>query len=468
LYSTNYQLASPFRPVGFNALPRLNQALRDSQIDVTARLSLEQDFAYTETGNTGWDAQALRLSPEVDQLRRDYDGDLVVLIVDDSLASVGSGASQQDVCASAVGPGPSPNSAGAFAVVNWRACGNEASLVFAHEIGHLLGALEHRDGHEFVLSGSQGNRTIDLEFKTLMSASSRGQRLNLFSNPAVMFNNDAGPIFGEGAPLGVYGLQDSASKISQFAPHVANYAESLSLPLSDSIELSASQGTFQERVHLSWNNVTETSSFELFRWDTPAACEGEGTPISNLTTFEDITAVPGQSYFYSVRPLGGACSNVIEGWRALPQTTGVAIEALSESSAHLSWQPIPDAYGYRIFSTPDCSEDQFSSAVGQDVELSYLPTGERLTFSIKAFGLNEESSEGTPCSEAVSIILGDIGTACDADLNRDRRVDIQDLNLYLARWHSKSISADRNNDGTVTILDLLDFLTYFYDPSLCD
>ena len=46
------------------------------------------------------------------------------------------------------------------------------------------------------------------------------------------------------------------------------------------------------------------------------------------------------------------------------------------------------------------------------------------------------------------------GCMLAGNLDGDRDVDQQDLNLWVGLWHGDTISNDMDNDGAITVLDL--------------
>ncbi|MFH2038856.1 MAG: choice-of-anchor D domain-containing protein [Chloroflexota bacterium] len=98
------------------------------------------------------------------------------------------------------------------------------------------------------------------------------------------------------------------------APAAAGWLEFLA-----PTDVTASLGTFRDRVQLTWTETTGATSYQVYRF---TIIEGRlrllGNPI--ITTFDDFTANPGVYYYYKVKACnGGNCTRLSaadKGWRS--------------------------------------------------------------------------------------------------------------------------------------------------------
>ncbi len=111
--------------------------------------------------------------------------------------------------------------------------------------------------------------------------------------------------------------------------------------------VAATDGTFADKVVVSWSAVTGATGYRVFRGATEVGST-EGT------SFADTEATPGVSYSYAVRASGqvgtGAPSTANAGYRALSAPAGVsATDGTSVTKVDLSWGAVEGATGYKIY-----------------------------------------------------------------------------------------------------------------------
>ena len=90
--------------------------------------------------------------------------------------------------------------------------------------------------------------------------------------------------------------------------------------------LSASDGTSQDYVEITWNPAQKADTYQVYRSEYPNEQGAPlGSPVSG-TSYQDRTAVPGVTYWYSVKASNGAgtsgFSNTDSGYRFDPNNTG--------------------------------------------------------------------------------------------------------------------------------------------------
>ena len=124
--------------------------------------------------------------------------------------------------------------------------------------------------------------------------------------------------------------------------------------------LSATSGTFVDRVRLTWEPVPDASGYEVWR---SSAADGTYARVglTDLPAYDDMAVTPGSTYWYKVRACNRAgCSdftNPISGWArrtAVPSPpTGVtASQGTYTHMVVLTWQPSAGAHNYEIYRAP--------------------------------------------------------------------------------------------------------------------
>ncbi len=113
--------------------------------------------------------------------------------------------------------------------------------------------------------------------------------------------------------------------------------------------VAASDGTFTDRVDVTWNPVTGAVSYELSRSDLQLPLGSAITP-----PFSDATAVPGTLYTYKVKAKGtigtSASSAGNTGYRAIgPPVDVAASDGAFTDRVLVTWTSVPGATGYKIF-----------------------------------------------------------------------------------------------------------------------
>lgn len=205
-----------------------NQALVDSEAPVLVRMVHHQPIPYLDSPSNFDALPAMRAAVNgekvpgltgLDQVRAQHGADIVVLTWPQDIETRGS-------CGVTYLPDDSSGSFDASAGVqisndgisNWSVCSDN---VFAHELGHNLGAVHQRfigsapginfahvvDGRYHTIMGSFGSAHVD-----------RFKRLNVFSNPDILCG---------GAPCGSMAPDAEANIVETmrgFAPVVAGYA----------------------------------------------------------------------------------------------------------------------------------------------------------------------------------------------------------------------------------------------------
>lgn len=121
----------------------------------------------------------------------------------------------------------------------------------------------------------------------------------------------------------------------------------------------ATDGTYSDRVRLSWQGVSGAISYQLYRSNINESCT---TPIPSTTglTFYDTNISKSVTYYYSVRAIDrfsgpGACSVVNSGYAGPPPaplslnaTDGIYVDKIA-----VTWETVPGAASYRLYRSSD-------------------------------------------------------------------------------------------------------------------
>ncbi|UCD28149.1 MAG: hypothetical protein JSV03_13795, partial [Planctomycetota bacterium] len=127
------------------------------------------------------------------------------------------------------------------------------------------------------------------------------------------------------------------------------------IDLSTPGNMTASDGTFYAHVHIDWDSVTGATHYSLARSETPTG-DPDGLGMLTTTSYDDETAVPGQTYYYWVQAMrqtaGGRSSTQASdtGWRALTAPTAVyATNGTYSYCVNITWSSVEGATHYRVY-----------------------------------------------------------------------------------------------------------------------
>jgi hypothetical protein len=119
--------------------------------------------------------------------------------------------------------------------------------------------------------------------------------------------------------------------------------------------VSATDGTYNDKVAITWSNVPGANTYEVWRHTSNSS--GAATRIGNgvlATSFEDVNALPKVTYYYWVKSRNAYASSLFSsvdtGYRGLPAPTG--IEASFQTYVdriRVKWNAVPGATGYEVW-----------------------------------------------------------------------------------------------------------------------
>jgi len=117
--------------------------------------------------------------------------------------------------------------------------------------------------------------------------------------------------------------------------------------------LTATQGTLDGKVRLTWELDPEANEYEVYRaTNAGGARQLIGTTVTNF--YDDVTVPTSFQYYYTVKAkvdsLTALDSNESSGWRKLPIiSTLSATQGTIEGKVSLNWTPDTEATGYEIY-----------------------------------------------------------------------------------------------------------------------
>lgn len=125
-------------------------------------------------------------------------------------------------------------------------------------------------------------------------------------------------------------------------------------------EFSVSDGTFPDRVRLTWSPVPEAGGYEVWRG---ASAEGEFTFLAKTahTSYDDTSVMPGTRYWYKVRACNRAGCGAFtpaKAGKASPPGVPSTPAGLSASQGtftnlvRLTWQAAAGAASYEVYRAP--------------------------------------------------------------------------------------------------------------------
>jgi len=137
-------------------------------------------------------------------------------------------------------------------------------------------------------------------------------------------------------------------------------------PPSTPTGVSATDGSYDDRVDISWNPVPNATFYRIYRsrQNPPSGFQALGEVIPPTAVFSDTTALPGVQYSYYVRagnPIGlSDPSSADPGWRkpVKPSNVQASRGAYVDSSGNLidtaikvTWNPVPGFNLYKVYRT---------------------------------------------------------------------------------------------------------------------
>ncbi len=325
------------------AISDANLAFQNSDVRTRFNPVGIQELEYEETEDGNRDLDWLQGDDTVAEVRNELAADLVGMVV-----------SEMDSCG--IGNLMNPDEVGAvFAPEAFQVTALDCldNHTLAHEFGHNMGAhhnIEDAGTHIPAFPYGYGYH-VDGSFRTIMSygllayCPNGCHRIPHFSNPVIEF---------DGEPTGVPDEQDNHRVLNQTAVHVANFR----VPLPRTPEnVQASDGTFTDRIRVTWNPVDRAERYTLYRSTSTTGTKTVVASSLSSTSYDDTSASEGQIYYYWVKALNSAGSSEISisdtGYRRIPPPvapTGVlATDGTYTDRVRITWNAVSGATTYSVF-----------------------------------------------------------------------------------------------------------------------
>lgn len=115
----------------------------------------------------------------------------------------------------------------------------------------------------------------------------------------------------------------------------------------------ATDGTYSDKVRVTWNSVPDATFYEVFRADSSSGTKSQLT-ITTGTSHDNNTGTAGRTYYYWVRSGNSnghsAFSSYNTGWRAIPVPSNVqASDGTYSDKVQVTWNSVPDATYYQVW-----------------------------------------------------------------------------------------------------------------------
>lgn len=254
--------------------------------------------------------------------------------------------------------------------------------------------------------------------------------------------------------------------------------------LTPSASIAASDGTYTTQVLVSWSAITGASHYRLYRNTTndSATAVALGSWQTG-TSYGDISATPGATYYYWVKGAvsssgsrASGFSSTNSGWRALSAPGGLtASDGTYPDRVHVAWSVASGASYYRVYRNTvnnsatataisswqtSTAFDDFTAAPGVTFYYWVRSATSILGTRASAFGTPNAGYAAAP------------GGGCKGDVNCDGSVTFADIDPFVARLGCPAsnpaacntpaacnwINADIDGDGTVTFADIDPFV----------
>ncbi|MCA1809468.1 MAG: VCBS repeat-containing protein [Lentisphaerae bacterium] len=206
-----------------------------------------------------------------------------------------------------------------------------------------LNVLSPAPPQRYVAPGFSRENAENSSFSLQPSAFSSWQLLATATGTAY---NDTTPVFGAGYAYRVRAV--SPASTGEFSQAVTGWLAPETIP-----DLRAGRGLHTHQVRVSWDALEGATDYELQRSATEDFASPELLRVLAGTQYEDITAVPGQRYYYRVKARRGVLywySRSGSGWRKLSPPAGVtASQGDMPVGIRVSWPAAEGADYYEVW-----------------------------------------------------------------------------------------------------------------------
>ncbi len=188
--------------------------------------------------------------------------------------------------------------------------------------------------------------------------------------------------------------------------------------------ISASGGTYTDKVRVTWSESSEASGYEVWRHtsDSPGGA-AQVAHVQASTAYDDADATPGMPHYYWVKATNefgaGAFSGSAQGWRALSPPSGMtASDGAYSNRVRIAWSSASGAEGYTVWRNTIESSGS-AEKIGNPALTSFSDTnvvsGSRHYYwvkatsgvSVSAFSTSDSGWRGVPSPTGVSASDGE-------------------------------------------------------------
>jgi len=152
----------------------------------------------------------------------------------------------------------------------------------------------------------------------------------------------------------------SGANASEYSSYNAGW-KTLAAPTG----VSATDGTYAEKVGLSWNSVNEASYYHVYRATSSGGTKSSISSWQTSTTLDDTSATPGETHYYFVQAASSSSgahaseySSYDTGWRLLVAPIGVsATDGTYTHKIRIDWSSVSGATCYHVYRNTSGSPD---------------------------------------------------------------------------------------------------------------
>ena len=129
----------------------------------------------------------------------------------------------------------------------------------------------------------------------------------------------------------------------------------------------ASDGSYADRIRITWNALPGASRYRVWRAEGAAADLYPLTGWTNVATFDDMSPTPGVDYWYAVQASADINGNLVgpmsardPGWRSLPAPAW-ALASAGENPLRLVWSTVKGAGAYQVYRSGSTSTSSWQA-----------------------------------------------------------------------------------------------------------
>ena len=254
----------------------------------------------------------------------------------------------------------------------------------------------------------------------------------------------------------------------------------------------ASDGTFSDRIRVTWSEVVGATYYELYRSDIPSADFLRIDEVST-TSYEDQGIVPGYTYYYRVKACNSyGCSDFSEtdaGFAAAsapgaPQNVEASDGTYSDR-VRITWDPVPGAARYEVHraTSRDGSYEPLRETTATSYDDTTVTAGTTYWYKVRAWNVAGYGPFSEPDSGYAAAggggggggggtqLPGQPGNVTATDGTYDNKIVITWSAAFGAKryevWRAPATSG--GGEGTYELIDEVTSTSYTdSEPGLCE